>query len=517
MGEEQFCREQFSDSQIHALTVCTLVASLLSVIGSSFMLENFFLYDKGRNPLTKLVAWLAFGDYLTAVNNIITSIMLLHYPDLFGWEVCIVMRAWFQIAAGSTWCYTSVIAYFLYRFMVSRNTTWVSWPLWIAFHFASWGVPAVGVVVMIAGNFVYKSPNTGLCYPSEPWHIILWFIPIIISFAWMLLCYTGIFYKVCRSGANSGRHSLNVALDPVRQPSEDAEAVLLVSKDDDKRVQFRHVVIRFSFYILVFFVCWFFDVITYFILFFNDNCNVYAFTFGYTLFRNLQGMLDCLVYGMTNLKIRQRFTHSILSAIVSTWELLLAPVLVLPAFIAYTSKLLQPYLSSDKSDKIFVSINDDLMKEHRKADRKKYFYSTQLPARYYGGDDQPAETWEEREARKAARRLHDEAEAEKREKKMKKKMRMMKEREEEGKQGGGEEVELGRGGEEEGRRDKQRRGPDGRRLIPAYYFNGEPSPNERKKKQEQAEQSGGEKKEDDVEDQRAGEKADDDRGTSTRD
>lgn len=333
----------------------------------------------------------------------------------------------------------------------------------------------------------------------------------------MLLCYTGIFYKVCRSprGESSGRHySLNVALDPVRQPNEDAEAVLLVSKDDDKRVQFRHVVIRFSFYILVFFVCWFFDVITYFILFFNDNCNVYAFTFGYTLFRNLQGMLDCLVYGMTNLKIRQRFTHSILSAIVSTWELLLAPVLVLPAFIAYTSKLLQPYLSSEKSDKIFVSINDDLMKEHRKADRKKYFYSTQLPARYYGGDDQPAETWEEREARKAAKRLHDEAEAEKSEKKEKKmeKMRMMKERGE-GKQGGGEEAELGRG-EGEGRRDKQRRGPDGRRLIPAYYFNGEPSPKERKK--QEAEQSG-EKKEDDVEDQRAGEKAEDDGGASGRD
>jgi hypothetical protein len=59
-------------------------------------------------------------------------------------------------------------------------------------------------------------------------------------------------------------------------------------------------------------------------------------------------MLDCLVYGMTNLKIRQRFTHSILSAIVSSWELLLAPVLVLPASIAYASKLLQPYLSSEK-------------------------------------------------------------------------------------------------------------------------------------------------------------------------
>jgi hypothetical protein len=40
----------------------------------------------------------------------------------------------------------------------------VSWPLWIAFHFASWGVPAVGVVVMIAGNFVYKYFMTSSCF-----------------------------------------------------------------------------------------------------------------------------------------------------------------------------------------------------------------------------------------------------------------------------------------------------------------------------------------------------------------
>jgi hypothetical protein len=123
MAHDEFCRERFSDDQVNALTICTLVASILSVIGSSFMLENFFLYDKGRNPLTKLVAWLAFGDYLTAVNNIIKSIMLLHYPDLYTWEACVIMRAWFQIAAGSTWCYTSVIAYFLYRFMLTRNTS----------------------------------------------------------------------------------------------------------------------------------------------------------------------------------------------------------------------------------------------------------------------------------------------------------------------------------------------------------------------------------------------------------
>jgi len=46
---------------------------------------------------------------------------------------------------------------------------------------------------------------------------------------------------------------------------------------------------------------------------------------------------------MINLKIRKRFTESILSAVVATWELFLSPMLVLPAFVAYIKLLLKPY------------------------------------------------------------------------------------------------------------------------------------------------------------------------------
>jgi len=121
MGDHLFCNKQFSQEETDSITICSLVTAILSVIGSSFLLENFFLYDKGRNPLTKLVACLAFGDYLAAINVIITSLLLLHFPDLYTWSTCVALRAWFQIAAGTTWCYTSAIAFFLYRFMMTRH------------------------------------------------------------------------------------------------------------------------------------------------------------------------------------------------------------------------------------------------------------------------------------------------------------------------------------------------------------------------------------------------------------
>ncbi len=209
-GEDDFCSTEFSTAEIHSLWIANLVASLLSVIGSSFMLLNFFLYDKNKNPLSKLVAWLAFGDYVTAIGNIIKSLILLKFHDWWTWDVCVIMRAWFQIAAGSTWCYTSVIAFFLWRHLHTKDTgrhspllpqssscksnfnqsfcqrlhkclpssfhlPAISWPLWATFHIFSWGVPLAGVIIMVSGNFIYQSTTTQHCYPTEPWHVILWY------------------------------------------------------------------------------------------------------------------------------------------------------------------------------------------------------------------------------------------------------------------------------------------------------------------------------------------------------
>jgi uncharacterized membrane protein YgcG len=325
MGED-FCAEDFTDSQAHTFWLVTLIASLLSLVGSSFMLLNYFLHNTGKNALLDLVAWLAFGDYLAAVNNIAKLAVLFYLPRLYTWPVCVLMRAFFQIAAGTTWCYTACIAFFLWRFLHTQSNE-VSWLMWSIFHGISWGVPITGVIVMVSGNFVYKSETIQLCFPSQPWHIILWFIPIIISFAWMLICYFLIFYKLWSMRRGAKR------------------------VDEETNRKLRSVAIRFSFYIVAFFLCWVFDVITYFILQINPHCNVFTFVMLYTFFRNSQGMFDCLVYGFSNLKIRKRLTASKISFITCVWELALSPVLVLPAFISYIQVRLYAYLEQRKHEK----------------------------------------------------------------------------------------------------------------------------------------------------------------------
>lgn len=80
---------------------------------------------------------------------------------------------------------------------------------------------------------------------------------------------------------------------------------------------------------------------------------------------------------MVNLKIRERFTSSLLSAITAFWEICLSPALVLPAFISYLHKNLQPYVNSKEADKIFLLVNNDT--ESERAKRKKvprHFFAT---------------------------------------------------------------------------------------------------------------------------------------------
>jgi len=166
--------------------------------------------------------------------------------------------------------------------------------------------------------------------------------------------------------------------------------------DESKRLILRRIVVRFSFYILIFFICWSLDIVTNLISMVDENCSIYAFFFVYTFFRNLQGLLNCLVYGMINLKIRKRFTESILSAVVATWELFLSPMLVLPAFVAYIKLLLKPYWpGSDSSEKIYVCISDELQKNQIHTYGK-------VPAHYYySNTPDGAESSIEEEARRS--------------------------------------------------------------------------------------------------------------------
>jgi hypothetical protein len=221
MGFE-FCEAHFAKAETDFISLVALTSAVLSMFGSSYMLLSYFLFSTRKNPLSQLVAWLAFCDYLVSLNNILKTSIIYSNSDLYVWPLCVSMRVFFQLAAGTqalhcnlfpcnhplTYClsvcggtgagcgYATCIAYFLWRslwfhrtsaqplpqschsllltMMYSCVTAVQPWE-WALFHAFSWGVPLACVVSLVAGDLLVQSRNLLLCFPKKPWHISLWY------------------------------------------------------------------------------------------------------------------------------------------------------------------------------------------------------------------------------------------------------------------------------------------------------------------------------------------------------
>lgn len=101
MGFE-FCEAHFSKEETNLISLLALISSTISMFGSSYMLLSYFLFSTRKNPLSKLVAWLAFADYLVSLNNIIKTSIIYADPDWYVWPLCVSMRVYFQLTAGTS-------------------------------------------------------------------------------------------------------------------------------------------------------------------------------------------------------------------------------------------------------------------------------------------------------------------------------------------------------------------------------------------------------------------------------
>lgn len=319
MGFE-FCEAHFSKEETNLISLLALISSTISMFGSSYMLLSYFLFSTRKNPLSKLVAWLAFADYLVSLNNIIKTSIIYADPDWYVWPLCVSMRVYFQLTAGATCGYTTCIAFFLWRSLWFHKTRVRRWE-WALFHGLSWGIPLVCVVGLVSGDLLTQSPNLYLCFPKKPWHIILWFAPVLASFGLNLLFYLLIIYRI-------------------RKIKREQKAYLHATQYHEVSTKLSKVILRFSFYLLVFFVCWVFDVLTYVVGTIDPSCGAIIFTILYSILLNLQGGLDFLVYGVTNDNIYKRFT-SRSTVVHSLFEFCLSPLLVFPAFLIYLRKVLR--------------------------------------------------------------------------------------------------------------------------------------------------------------------------------
>eukprot|EP01125_Pyxidicula_operculata_P017751 TRINITY_DN6256_c0_g1_i1.p1 TRINITY_DN6256_c0_g1~~TRINITY_DN6256_c0_g1_i1.p1 ORF type:complete len:341 (+),score=13.97 TRINITY_DN6256_c0_g1_i1:31-1053(+) len=274
MADVKFC-EAWTEDYSHYIWSVALSGHVISLFGSSFMLSSFFRYGSGRG-YSYLVAFLAFSDYLGSLSVLVSMAYLLYFKDT-TMTACVLFRGLFQIFSGSTVVWTAIIAFYVYIVIFNhcthfRETT----PFWVVSHIIGWGFHTIFFVVTLIIPESIKKTDFGICFPVEPWHIALWLAPNMALFAFVLVVYVVMLVKIRR--------------DRVLQIATRSFGVI-------KRV---------SLYLLVFLVCWAIEWVAYFIALFLP-CIPWWLTIIYGFLPTLQGLLDALVYGLTNTELKQHY------------------------------------------------------------------------------------------------------------------------------------------------------------------------------------------------------------------
>lgn len=306
------CQTEFSYDDIRTAHCFSLVSAFLSLWGSALMITAHFGLGSSSS-LRTLVAGLALADYVVAIVNMIKGSMIIFAPDAFGPDLCVSIRVIWQTAAGASIGYTCAIGvYVIYCLM--RRTIVAPAPLVVALHVLSWGVPLALVLPMVPARLIHQSPNTLLCYPLQIYHIVFWFVPVVLGIFFTFLLVVGIVLRlvvVSRQLHASGF----------------------------SQIQLRSLAGRFSLYLIVLIVAWSFDVINYVTLQFNGDCNLLFMVILYSCLVDSLGFMDAVVYGVTNSQYRDRVYAMIrrpLGFFVVAASVVVAPLLA-PVVVAWVS------------------------------------------------------------------------------------------------------------------------------------------------------------------------------------
>jgi hypothetical protein len=337
-------------------TVTTLVFSVLSLNSAAFILVSFLqlrvrAFDSKLMP--KLIAFLALGDFGWALTNVVYNSLLLTHGNLgccAPWA-CLWARALQQFFALSTVFFTLCIAFFLTLATYRPRQDTSSHNMFVGFVVFSLGLALVLDVALMLRPM--QVSGGGWCLPSYPWHLILWFAPILVCFIICVVLYVMILKKVCPCRFRVLRRLRLTFSVPVV-----ALSFFCCFSHDSHFSQYYGVFgcrsrprgprsgvpvpVRLMFYVLVFIVTWcvFVDLpssfvdrfslpraldLVEFVWWQSDVPCPLIFQLIATTTVNSQGLMNFIVYGILNSELRK--SYSWVSGIL-TW--LFAPLYVLP-------------------------------------------------------------------------------------------------------------------------------------------------------------------------------------------
>ena len=272
------CQTVFSYEDIRTAHCFSLVSAFLSLWGSALMIVAHFGLGSASS-LRTLVAGLALADYVVAVVNIVKGSMIIFTPEAFQPWLCVTTRVLWQTAAGASIGYTCSIGIYVVYCLLRRAIVAPA-PLVVALHALSWGVPLALVLPMVPAGLIHQSSSTLLCYPQQTYHIVFWFLPVVLGILFTFLLVFGIVVRlvmVSRQLHASGFSQL----------------------------QLRSLAGRFSLYLVVLIVAWSVDIVNYVTLQVSD-CNLLFMIILYSCLVDALGFMDAVVYGVTNTQYRDR-------------------------------------------------------------------------------------------------------------------------------------------------------------------------------------------------------------------
>lgn len=265
----------------------TISAATVSLFGSSFMLATILLFGKSKG-LSKLIVFLAIGDWGWSLSVVVTHIILLSNRSVYDFDVCIFFRLLFQFFGGSTVFWTTCISIYLYKCVFyatpnpSNNNSSTNIRLtqdkllMVIFHVLSWGIPLIFCIILIFTHQMEQDKATKLCFPLPGPHFYMWFLPIVICFIVSVIVYIRLMIRL--------KQTMSWTF------------ILKGFRDQTLSLPF-----RISLYLIVFFLCWSLDITQYVIITFDYGGDrdlspqMFILVLIYNILLMSQGTLDVLV------------------------------------------------------------------------------------------------------------------------------------------------------------------------------------------------------------------------------
>ena len=204
-----------TSSQQNAILSCSLVFSILSILGSSFIIASYIMllrrnsendsrtglagFHKSAqaNPTeVVLILSVGFSDFFASVTKFITSCLAMHSirwdHTNFQSDVCEVLGFTEQFFTMSANIWVLFIAVYLYRLIVKKRD---SMKYVTGFQLSAWGISYITATIPLFENmFGSVGPWCWLMVPSAQW--ALFYVPVVFIFFSILVIYIAIFTYV---------------------------------------------------------------------------------------------------------------------------------------------------------------------------------------------------------------------------------------------------------------------------------------------------------------------------------